>query len=196
MYQSYQNIEDGKGSGSSIAPFAPVQYGDFSVPTSTAFPPTVQVNATGGFGSSSFAGAGEGQRLADTYSLGRGVKILSMIDAGILLLNAVLYGPIFLIVLLLGCWGPIAGFVAGKHYNVLWGRVYLAFYCLKVLSDTFHLFTSGLWFILPLALDCYIGRFVYLYCILLSEASDAEISSLKDAPNAAMQQARPYFVLF
>jgi hypothetical protein len=35
-------------------------------------------------------------------------------------------------VLLLGCWGPIAGFVAGKHYNVLWGRVYLAFYCLKV----------------------------------------------------------------
>lgn len=126
-----------------------------------------------------------------------------------------------MVLIILGCWGPIAGacrlsmlyfrapsldhaqcsylpstgYVSGKDYSLMWSRLYLVYYCLKVLNDTFHLFVFSLWYVVPLAIDCYIGRFVYVYCVLLSEASDAEIDSLRDNPSA-WQQARNYFVVF
>ncbi|KAG5185636.1 hypothetical protein JKP88DRAFT_348212 [Tribonema minus] len=181
MSGSYQNIDSQKGTPSFQQSYFPTP--DF---------PSVQAVVAG-----VVEGQGDDERLMETYSLARSIKVLSMIDAILLTFNAVFFwGPLFFIVMLALAWGPACGYYSAKHYHIHSARGYLVYYVIKVLTDVGRLFVAGFWSIIPLAIDSYIGRCVYVYCKRLTEASPSELEGLQSSPNPAWESAQGYFYVF
>jgi len=103
---------------------------------------------------------GEGeQRLMNTYSLGRGIRILSIIDGCILLINTIVYGPL----VLLFVWGPVAGFLSAKKYNPTLAIIYFVYYILRIIFDVVMLSLGSFWFIVSVVVDLMIAR--YVWCV-------------------------------
>ncbi|CAM9233246.1 unnamed protein product [Phaeothamnion confervicola] len=145
----------------------------------TAVPPPTQV----------FVGEHE-RRMMDCFSLGRGIKLLALIDGCFLLIQMLMYGYLSLFF-----WGPVAGYLAASRFDERWARVYLAYYACRIIGDAI-LLAGGLWaFFLSLMIDCFIARFVYIFFKLLTRCSPEELLQLR-SPGSVWSSANPYFVIF
>ena len=192
--QLAKNLQDEECAGTYASPPATAQpysgYVAYSPMPNYDEPGTIPVYGTAALtGPVLIFGAHE-QRLLDTFSLGRGIRVLAMIDAIILLINA-FFSLIFLIVF----WGPVCGYLAGTRYNIQYGYAYAGYYVLRIIADIALISLGAWWFILSLIVDVIIIRYVLLYCQLLRRCSPADVQQLSQ-PNSIWTQSRPYFVIF
>mmetsp|Transcript_31086 Transcript_31086/g.98684 ORF Transcript_31086/g.98684 Transcript_31086/m.98684 type:complete len:176 (-) Transcript_31086:296-823(-) len=131
------------------------------------------------------------QKLLDTYGLGRGIRLLSILDCFLLILWVIVGGLFHLILL----WGPVSGFVGSTQYKGTYIRVYMAYFVLRIIMDAAFVILGYYWYIISFFIDCWILHYVFVFLRLLQSCTHAEIEQLRD-PQAAYTRARPYFIVF
>uniref|UniRef100_A0A7S2Y004 Uncharacterized protein n=1 Tax=Fibrocapsa japonica TaxID=94617 RepID=A0A7S2Y004_9STRA len=130
------------------------------------------------------------QRILETFSLGRGIRCIALLDSVILLFDCLLF-PIFFVFV----WGPICGYFAGQDFRAFYSYLYLLYYAVKITADIAFILFGAWWFFLVLLIDLWIARFVYAFAVMLGQCSDAELEQMRE-PSPVWNRARPYFIIF
>jgi len=133
---------------------------------------------------------GNERRLLETYSLGRGVRVLALIDGMTLMFDCLLF-PIFFALI----WGPLSGYLGATYFKFPFAAIYLVYYFVKMAADIMFILFGAWWFLIVLFIDVWIARWVYLLCILLWEAEEGELELLR-APSHMWSRARQFFIIF
>mmetsp|Transcript_11182 Transcript_11182/g.41751 ORF Transcript_11182/g.41751 Transcript_11182/m.41751 type:complete len:145 (-) Transcript_11182:842-1276(-) len=131
------------------------------------------------------------QKLLDTYGLGRGMRLLSLLDAFLLILYVILNSVFFFALF----WGPVCGFIGASKYRTGWIRAYVVYFVLRCLMDAVWVILGQFWFIISFFVNCWLLRYVVVFLRLLQSCTDAELDQLRN-PATAYNRARPYFVVF
>jgi hypothetical protein len=153
-------------------------------------PGTVPVYGTAVVGGPALVFGAHEQRLMDTYALGRGIRVLAVLDAIILLINMI-FNPFFLLVI----WGPVCGYLAGTRYQLQFAYAYVGYYLLRIAGDIALCALGAWWFVIALIIDLIILRYVLLFCTMLKKCSGADIEQLTQ-PESIWTRSRNYFVVF
>mmetsp|Transcript_30157 Transcript_30157/g.49237 ORF Transcript_30157/g.49237 Transcript_30157/m.49237 type:complete len:150 (-) Transcript_30157:23-472(-) len=142
-----------------------------------------------------YMGAQE-RKFVATYSLGRGIKILAMLDGFLLILFSSFTAP-FLIFFL---WGPACGWISGEQYSKSMAMTYFAYFIARIITDATLIAYLSWGFIFPLLIDLWIARYVLMFLKLLSSCTEDELSGMRLLSNSNQQQAAvwsagstPYF---
>ena len=134
-------------------------------------------------------------RMQETWSLGRSIRFLALLDGFFLFFDYFAYYPI---VLLAFFWGPYSGYIAGKDFSVKGCKLYVCYYVLRVISDFAIIWAfvpTPYWMIFNLLIDFFILTFVRKYLRMLEVCSDNEIEELQN--DLIPQDARrAYFLVF
>lgn len=185
-----QQLQDQEFRGGFVAEPARTARAGYAPMANYDEPGTIPVYGTAAVPSPVMVFGAHEQRLLDTYSLGRGIRVLAVVDAIILIIN-IIFSWLFLIVI----WGPVCGYLAGSQYKLHFGYVYVAYYFLRIAGDIALCALGAWWFIIALIVDMIILRYVLLYCQLLRRCTEADIEQLT-RPGSIWSQSRPYFVVF
>ncbi|CAM9814252.1 unnamed protein product, partial [Heterosigma akashiwo] len=102
------------------------------------------------------------RRLLETYSLGRGVRVIALIDGMILLFDCLLF-PVFFVLM----WGPLAGYLGSSYFRFSFVTCYFLYYVLKMAADIIFILYGAWWFLAVLVIDLWIARWVYMLAALL-----------------------------
>lgn len=109
----------------------PPAYG-FPSSSTAAYAPQGQAFVPGQFAASmGMPAVPEEARLMTTYSLGRAVKMLAIIDGIMLLINSFVFG----FFVLLFAWGPVCGYLSSQRYQPNLALAYLVYYVLRIAFD-------------------------------------------------------------
>ena len=131
------------------------------------------------------------QRLMDTYGLGRGLRLLAILDSLLLLID-IFFGYFLMAAVF---WGPICGFLGATQYRKIYVQGYVCYYLLRIaLNAAFVIF--GHWiYVLFFMINCWLLRYVFVFMRLLQSCSQAELETLR-SPESSLRTSRPYFVIF
>ena len=130
------------------------------------------------------------KKILDTYSLGRGLVFLAIVD--VILLTFLAFFNIYYLLLL---WGPILGLFGACNYEPCYMYFYIAYYFFRLAGDICMIYVYHFWWsILGIVLDVLVITFIIIFIQYLSSLSDEDREILRNPGPLILRRGRTYYV--